>query len=78
MAGSGLRRWRRRVSSGRGWGRCDRDPTLHPVLIDTAKRRAAEAGLELTLEVADCEALPYENESFDIVSSSIGVIAAAS
>lgn len=47
---------------------------LAPVLIETAKRRAAEAGLEVTLEVADCEALPYENESFDIVSSSIGVI----
>ena len=47
---------------------------LAPALIQTAKRRAAEAGLELTLEVADCESLPYENESFDIVSSSIGVI----
>ena len=47
---------------------------LAPVLIETAKRRAAEAGLKLTLEVADCEALPYESESFDIVSSSIGVI----
>ena len=47
---------------------------LAPALIETAKRRAAEAGLELTLEVADCEALPYENESFDIVSSSIGII----
>ena len=47
---------------------------LAPALIETARRRAAEAGLELTLEVADCEALPYESESFDIVSSSIGVI----
>ena len=47
---------------------------LAPALIETARRRAADAGLELTLEVADCEALPYETESFDIVSSSIGVI----
>ena len=32
---------------------------LAPVLIETSKRRAADAGLEVTLEVADCEALPY-------------------
>jgi SAM-dependent methyltransferase len=47
---------------------------LAPALIETAKRRAAEAELELTFEVADCEELPYDDESFDIVSSSIGVM----
>lgn len=47
---------------------------LAPALIDTARALAADEGLELTLEVADCEALPYDDASFDVVSSSVGVI----
>jgi SAM-dependent methyltransferase len=47
---------------------------LSPALIETARRQADELGLELTLEVADCQALPYEDASFDVVSSSVGVI----
>ena len=47
---------------------------LSPTLIETAQRRATELGLELTLEVADCQALPYADASFDVVSSSVGVI----
>ncbi len=47
---------------------------LAPNLIETAKKLASDDGLELTLEVADCEALPYPDASFDIVSSSVGVI----
>jgi ubiquinone/menaquinone biosynthesis C-methylase UbiE len=47
---------------------------LSPTLIDTAKRQAQELGLDLTLEVADCQALPYSDGSFDVVSSSVGVI----
>lgn len=47
---------------------------LSPTLIETAQRRADELGLELTLEVADCQALPYADASFDVVSSSVGVI----
>jgi SAM-dependent methyltransferase len=47
---------------------------LAPALIDTARQAAADEGLELTLEVADCEELPYEDASFDVVSSSVGVI----
>lgn len=47
---------------------------LAPALVDAARRRAAEQGLELTLEVADCERLHYADASFDVVSSSVGVI----
>jgi SAM-dependent methyltransferase len=47
---------------------------LSPTLVETAQRRAAELGLDLTLEVADCQNLPYADASFDVVSSSVGVI----
>lgn len=47
---------------------------LAPALVETAKAQAAVYGLELTLEVADCEDLPYDDASFDVVSSSVGVI----
>ncbi|MGL6280255.1 MAG: class I SAM-dependent methyltransferase, partial [Gaiella sp.] len=47
---------------------------LSPTLIETAQRRAAEQGLDLTLEVADCQDLHYPDASFDVVSSSVGVI----
>ena len=47
---------------------------LSPELIATAKRRAEDEGLELTLEVGDCQDLPYPDGSFDVVSSSVGVI----
>jgi SAM-dependent methyltransferase len=47
---------------------------LSPALIDTARRQASELGLDLTLEVADCQALHYGDASFDVVSSSVGVI----
>lgn len=47
---------------------------LSPALIETAQRKASELGLDLTLEVADCQALRYPDASFDVVSSSVGVI----
>lgn len=47
---------------------------LSPTLVETAQHRAAELGLDLTLEVADCQNLPYGDGSFDVVSSSVGVI----
>lgn len=47
---------------------------LSPTLIEAAQRRAAEHGLDLTLEVADCQDLHYADASFDVVSSSVGVI----
>jgi SAM-dependent methyltransferase len=47
---------------------------LSPALIETARERAAELGLDLTLEVADAQALHYGDASFDVVSSSVGII----
>jgi 2-polyprenyl-6-hydroxyphenyl methylase/3-demethylubiquinone-9 3-methyltransferase len=47
---------------------------LSPTLVETATRQAAERGAEVTFLVADAEALPFEDASFDIVSSSIGAI----
>jgi len=47
---------------------------LSPTLIETARRRAEEYGLDLTLEIADAQNLPYADASFDVVSSSVGVI----
>jgi SAM-dependent methyltransferase len=45
---------------------------LAPELIDTARARAADEGLEIRFEVGDAEALPYEDASFDTVSSTFG------
>jgi SAM-dependent methyltransferase len=47
---------------------------LSQALIETAQRQAAELGLDLTLEVADAQALHYGDASFDVLSSSVGVI----
>jgi len=43
-------------------------------LVETARRQAAEQGAQIAFEVADAEALPYEDASFEIVSSSLGAI----
>jgi SAM-dependent methyltransferase len=45
---------------------------LSPVLIETAKQKAAAEGLEIAFEAGDAEALPYEDASFDVVCSAIG------
>ena len=47
---------------------------LAPALIETAKERAAELGLEIDYEVGDCEHLELPDASFDIVSSTCGVM----
>lgn len=47
---------------------------LAPALIETARRLAAKEGLEVEFEVADVEQLPYEDASFDIVSSAVGAM----
>src|SRR5262249_53012321 len=49
---------------------------LSPVMVETARRRAAEAGLEIAYDVGDAESLPYEDASFDVVSSSVGIFLA--
>lgn len=43
-------------------------------LIGTARRLAAEQGVPVTYEVGDCEALPYPDESFDVISSAHGAV----
>jgi SAM-dependent methyltransferase len=45
---------------------------LAPELIETARAAAAQEGLEIRFEVGDAEALPYEDASFDTVSSTFG------
>jgi ubiquinone/menaquinone biosynthesis C-methylase UbiE len=47
---------------------------LAPALIDTARQRAAELGLEIDYRVGDCEALDLDDASFDVVSSTCGVM----
>src|SRR5262245_48374847 len=42
---------------------------LAPVLIDTARSRAAELGLDILYTVGDVEQLPFEEASFDKASS---------
>ena len=45
-----------------------------PALVETAKRQAAEAGLEIDYRVGDAENLELEDASFDIVTSTFGVM----
>lgn len=47
---------------------------LAPALIETAKREAEAEGLDVTYDVGDAEALPYEDASFEVVSSACGVM----
>jgi ubiquinone/menaquinone biosynthesis C-methylase UbiE len=47
---------------------------LAPGLIETARRLAAQEGLEIEFQTGDAEALPVANASFDVVSSSMGLI----
>ena len=47
---------------------------LTPELLDAGRERAKAAGVELEWAVADAEHLPFEDESFDIVMSAIGVM----
>jgi SAM-dependent methyltransferase len=47
---------------------------LAPDLIESAKKRAQDAGVDVTFDVGDAEALPYEDGSFDVVTSSFGAM----
>lgn len=47
---------------------------LAPALIQRARARAREGGVEVAFEVGDAERLPYRNASFDVVSSAFGVM----
>ncbi len=46
---------------------------LAPELIETARRKAAEEGLDVRFDVGDAERLPYPDRSFQTVTSSLGV-----
>lgn len=45
-----------------------------PGLVETARRRAKERDLAIRYDVGDAEALPYEDDSFDVVASCFGVM----
>ncbi len=47
---------------------------LTPELLEAGKARAEAAGVELDWQVADAENLPFDDESFDVVMSSIGAM----
>jgi SAM-dependent methyltransferase len=47
---------------------------LAPVLIDTARERAAERGLDIEYAVGDAEQLALDDASFDKVSSTCGIM----
>jgi SAM-dependent methyltransferase len=47
---------------------------LTPELLETGQKLAAEAGVQLTWETADAEALPYDDGEFDAVLSCLGVM----
>ncbi len=45
-----------------------------PALLERSRARAAAVGLEITGKVADAEALPFVDASFDVVLSTYGVM----
>jgi len=47
---------------------------LAPVLIETARERAAEEDVSVQFDVGDAEAMQYDDASFDIVTSTCGVM----
>ncbi|MDX6583622.1 MAG: hypothetical protein QOI10_2806 [Solirubrobacterales bacterium] len=47
---------------------------LTPELLDAGRARAEAAGVELEWAVADAENLPFDDESYDVVMSSIGAM----
>ena len=50
---------------------------IAPEQFDVARRRAADAGVEIEWVQGDAEALPFEDDSFDRVLSAFGAIFAA-
>jgi SAM-dependent methyltransferase len=50
---------------------------ITPLLLETAKERAASQGLDIRFDCCDVELLPYEEERFDVVSSNFGFIFAS-
>ena len=47
---------------------------LSPALIDTARQRADEQHLDIDYRVGDCEDLEFDDASFDVLSSTCGIM----
>ena len=47
---------------------------LAPALIETAKERARERGLEIDYVVGDCEKTGFDDGAFDAISSTCGIM----
>jgi SAM-dependent methyltransferase len=47
---------------------------LTPELFGAGRARAADLGVQVTWQEADAEALPFDDDAFDVVLSSIGVM----
>jgi SAM-dependent methyltransferase len=47
---------------------------LTPELFDAGRRRAEEAGVRITWQQADAEALPYRDGEFDVALSCVGIM----
>ena len=45
-----------------------------PELLEQGAARAKANGLDITFQTADAEALPFENESFDVALSTFGIM----
>jgi ubiquinone/menaquinone biosynthesis C-methylase UbiE len=61
------------LAAARRW--CDVTATDYvPELLEGARARAAAGGLVIKTEVADAESLPFADESFDVVTSTFGVM----
>ena len=43
-------------------------------LVETARGLAADEGLDIRFDVGDCEDLPYDDATFDVVASAVGII----
>ena len=43
-----------------------------PDLLEQGRRRAEADGLDISFQVADAEALPFEDDSFDVALSTFG------
>ncbi len=61
------------LAAARRW--CDVTSTDYvPALLEDGRRRAEADRLPIRFQEADAEALPFEDESFDVVLSSFGVM----
>lgn len=61
------------LAAARRW--CDVAVTDYvPELLESARRRAAAEGLKIETREADAEALPFSDATFDVVTSSFGVM----